>query len=99
MKRVTWTLLVLLCGLAVCEQGQAQESGGVTKNCPEATPCFPRNGCRDDYRPNPWPRQCWLPYPPYYQCVPAGDGRKKDKLTWWFLPTPRALHEAVWWRP
>jgi hypothetical protein len=24
--------------------------------------CFPRYGSPDDYCPNPYPRQCWLPY-------------------------------------
>src|SRR5579871_1487050 len=59
--------------------------------------CFPRCGCPDDYCPTPLPRQCWEPYPPFYRCVPAGDcdpgcnGRRIDRLTWWFIPTPRAL--------
>src|SRR5215471_10778323 len=35
--------------------------------------CFPRCTCPDDYCPNPYPRQCWPPYPPFYRCVPAGD--------------------------
>jgi hypothetical protein len=68
--------------------------------------CFPRCGCADDYCANPYPRQCWPPYPPFYKCVPAGDGgpglgcvAAKDKLSWWFIPTPQALREAVWWRP
>jgi len=67
--------------------------------------CFPRCGCPDDYCPNPYPRQCWPPYPPYYACVPAGDcgpahsGRSTGRLTWWFLPTPWALREAIGCRP
>jgi hypothetical protein len=68
--------------------------------------CFPRQGCPDDYCPNPFPRPCPPPYPPFYQCVPAGEcgqaagcGHDKDRLTWWFLPTPRALREAVWCQP
>jgi hypothetical protein len=68
--------------------------------------CFPRNGCPDDYCPNPYPRPCWPPYSPFCQCVPAGNcgqsgcsGRDKDRLTWWFLPTPRALREAIWCQP
>jgi hypothetical protein len=68
--------------------------------------CFPRHCCPDDYCPNPYPRQCWPPYPPNYGCVPAGScgprgcsGRAKDELTWWFIPTPRALHEALWCQP
>src|SRR5215472_5738662 len=54
--------------------------------------CFPRCGCPDDYCPNPYPRQCWMPYPPFYRCVPAGDCSRprgdregKDRLTWWFI--------------
>jgi hypothetical protein len=64
--------------------------------------CFPRCGCPDDYCPSPYPRQCWPPYPPFYQCVPAGNcahppcvGVGNEKLTWWFIPTPRALREAL----
>jgi hypothetical protein len=68
--------------------------------------CFPRCGCPDDYRVHPYPRQCWPPYLPFYRCVPASDcaaasdcGRQQDRLTWWFIPTPQALRDAVWWRP
>jgi hypothetical protein len=68
--------------------------------------CFPHCGCPDDYCPHPFPRQCWPPYPPFYQCVPAGHcghppcvGVGNEKLTWWFLPTPRALREALWCHP
>jgi hypothetical protein len=77
-----------------------------SRPCCGAQGCFPRCGCPDDYCPQPFPRQCWPPYPPFYQCVPAGDcagpgcripGR--EKLTWWFIPTPRALREAIWWQP
>src|SRR6266568_3615263 len=55
--------------------------------------CFPRNKCPDDYCPNPFPRQCWPPYPSFYRCVPAGDcsspgcrDRSTENLSWWFLP-------------
>jgi hypothetical protein len=68
--------------------------------------CFPRRGCCDDYCPHPYPRQCWPPYPPFYKCVPAGHcahppcvGVGDEKLAWWFLPTPRALREALWCQP
>jgi hypothetical protein len=68
--------------------------------------CFPRGGCPDDYCPNPYPRQCWPPYPPFYKCAPAGNcahppcvGVGNEKLTWWWIPTPRALHEALWNHP
>jgi hypothetical protein len=68
--------------------------------------CFPPNCCPDDYCPHPFPRQCWPPYPPFYQCVPEGDcarpgcgGNGTSRLTWWFLPTPRALCEAIWCHP
>jgi hypothetical protein len=68
--------------------------------------CFPGNACPDDYQPKPLPRQCWPPYPSYYRCVPAGDGTgpicgspAKDRLTWWFFPTPRALRDALWLHP
>lgn len=68
--------------------------------------CFPRSGCPDDYCPNSYPRQCWLPYPSFYKCVPAGacapsDGcaTGKDKRTWWFVPKPQAFHDAIWSQP
>ena len=77
--------------------------GGGKGCCRWAHGCFPRWGCPDDYCPNPYPRQCWPPYPPFYQCVPAGDcvhppcvGVGNEKLTWWWIPTPRALREALW---
>jgi len=67
---------------------------------------FPRRGCPDDYCAKPYPRQCWPAYLPFYRCVPAGDcvspscgGPEKEKLTWWFLPTPQALREALWCHP
>ena len=33
--------------------------------------------------------------------VPAGPpgGGGREKLTWWFIPKPRALHEAIWLGP
>lgn len=72
--------------------------------CPDWTRnCFPRCGCPDDYCPHPYPRQCWPPYAPFYQCVPAGDcgcgGHGHGSLTWWFIPTPQALHDALWMKP
>src|SRR5262249_53314169 len=80
--------------------------GAGSKCCRWTTSCFPRCGCPDDYCPNPLPRQCRPPYLPFYQCVPAGDcahppcvGVGNEKLTWWFLPTPRALREALWCQP
>jgi len=71
-----------------------------------ARDCFPRWGCPDDYCPNPYPRQCWPPYPTFYRCVSAGDcgakdgcGHANERLTWWFIPTPQALRDALWLRP
>jgi hypothetical protein len=68
--------------------------------------CFPRCGCADDYCPHPCPPPCQPPYPPFYRCVPAGDyarpgcgGHGTNNLSWWFLPTPRALREALWCQP
>jgi hypothetical protein len=65
--------------------------------------CFPRNACPDDYCPNPYPRQCWPPYPFFYRCVPAGDcagcRKRTDDLSWWFIPKPGTLREAIGWRP
>jgi hypothetical protein len=68
--------------------------------------CFPRCAGRDDYCPHPFPRPCWPPYPPFYKCVPAGNcahppctGVGNEKVAWWFVPTPRALREAVWCQP
>jgi hypothetical protein len=67
---------------------------------------FPRCGCADDYCPHPYPPPCWPPYPPFYKCVPAGEcarpgcgGQATSRLSWWFLPTPTALREALWCRP
>jgi hypothetical protein len=68
--------------------------------------CFPRGGCPDDYCANPYPRQCWLHYPSFYKCVPAG-GRTsadcydtaKENQSWWWVPTPRALRDAIWRSP
>jgi hypothetical protein len=68
--------------------------------------CFPHNSCPDDYQPKPLPRLCWPTYPSYYRCVPAGDSSGptcgspgKDRLTWWFIPTPWALRDALWLHP
>ena len=68
--------------------------------------CFPRSNCPDDYCANLLPRQCWLPYPSFYKCVPAGacarpDGcsKEKDRRSWWFVPTPQGLHDAIWAHP
>jgi len=64
--------------------------------------CFPRCGGPDDYRANPYPRQCWGPYPDFYRYVPAGIPlldqceTRRDRRTWWFLPTPAALRDALW---
>jgi hypothetical protein len=101
------------CNTAWCQQPQPQV--GIPTNTCAAGPtscasnaigihwahgCFPRCDCPDDYCPNPLPRQCWPPYPPFYRCVPAGSGSSsKDKLTWWFIPNARALREALWCQP
>ncbi len=68
--------------------------------------CFPANCCCDDYNPRPYPRSCFPAYPPWYQCVPAGDVSccpkvctTKDKRSWWFIPTCHALREALWLDP
>jgi hypothetical protein len=68
--------------------------------------CFPRCGCPDDYCPHPYPPPCPSPYPPFYLCGPAGDcghapvgSHARDRLSWWFVPTPRALADAIWCRP
>jgi hypothetical protein len=119
MKSPLAALLCLLGAVAVWAPSWAQEAAPAPASsitpCPAAAEpygchwtrdCFPRHGCPDDYCPNPFPRQCWPPYPPFYQCVPAGDcaaaghcGPGKVRLTWWFLPTPRALCEALWCQP
>ena len=77
-----------------------------SRGCGWTFGCFPRRGCPDDYCPHLYPRQCWPPYPPFYRCAPASDcaagtgcDRAADRLTWWFIPTPRALREAVWRQP
>src|SRR5947209_1858497 len=69
-----------------------------------ALSCFPCFSCPDDYCPNPYPPPCPSSYPAYYRCVPAGDcancgGPRNNTLTLWFLPTPRALREALWFQP
>ena len=63
-------------------------------------------GCPDDYCPHPFPRQYGHPTPAFYRCVPAGEcdhppcvGVGNEQLTWWWLPTPRALRDALWCRP
>jgi len=95
------------CPLPTWSEKPGCESHGSGPGCCHWTVgCFPRHGCPDDYCPNPYPRQCWPPYPPFYHCVPAGCcahppcvGVGNEKLTWWFIPTPRALREALWCRP
>jgi hypothetical protein len=95
------------CPMTTCPTKPACESRGAgTSWCRWAIGCFPRHGCPDDYCPNPYPRQCWPPYPPFYRCVPAGDcthppcvGVGYEKLTWWWLPTLRALRDALWCQP
>jgi hypothetical protein len=95
------------CPPPTCPAKPACESpAGWLGSCKWTAGCFPRCGCPDDYCPNPYPRQCWPPYLPFYRCVPAGEcahppcvGVGNEKLTWWFLPTPRALREALWCRP
>jgi hypothetical protein len=84
----------------------AESCGSGTGCCQWARSCFPRGGCCDDYCAHPYPRPCWPPYPPFYQCVPAGHcahppcvGVGNEKLTWWWVPTPRALREALWCQP
>jgi hypothetical protein len=92
---------------STCTEGPASGlHGGGGGCCHWTAGCFPRCDCPDDYCPNPYPRQCWPPYPPFYRCVPAGDcahppcvGVGNEKLTWWWIPTPRALREALWCRP
>ncbi len=86
--------------------GQACGSPGASPHGLRWTDCcFPRHGCPDDYCPHPYPRPCPLPYPPFYRCVPAGNchptysGPHTGGLAWWFVPTPRALREAIWCQP
>jgi hypothetical protein len=85
----------------VCEKPCSGPGSSHWTNC-----CYPRSGCPDDYCPNSYPRQCWLPYPSYYKCVPAGAcsrsdacAAQKDKRSWWFVPTPQALRDALWFQP
>jgi hypothetical protein len=94
-------------GLACSREGDAQRPG-CESSCLSSRGlhwtrnCFPCKSCPDDYCPNPYPRQCWPPYPPFYQCAPAGNccrDTNNDRLSWWFLPRPRALHEALWCQP
>jgi hypothetical protein len=119
MKNTAAVFLGLVVPLAVCAAGLGQAPGqGPCTVCTEGPPCaggqglhwtthcFPPNCCPDDYCPNPFPRLCWPPYPPFYRCVPAGDcggpgcaAHGQGRLTWWFLPTPRALFEALWCHP
>jgi hypothetical protein len=87
-----------------CATGES--CGGNTGCCRWTCSCFPRGGCPDDYCPHPLPRQCWPPYPPFYRCVPAGHcahppcvGVGNENLTWWWIPTPRALRDALWCKP
>ena len=96
---------VLACLLGAFVVNEMVQAGEPPRGC-QAGPCFPRSTCPDDYCPNPYPRQCRPPYPPFYRCVPAGEcahppcvGVGNEKLTWWWIPTPRALHEALWLQP
>jgi hypothetical protein len=91
-----------------CVQATGAGRPACNSSCPAhpslhwTSACFPCKSCPDDYCPHAYPRQCWLPYPPFYQCVPAGNCcgvTNNDRLTWWFLPRPRALHEALWRQP
>jgi len=79
-------------------EGTCAGSCATHSNGPQC--CFPRNSCPDDYSANPLPRQCWPEYPPFYRCVPAGDcagyNHENAKLTWWFIPKPQALRDALW---
>jgi hypothetical protein len=92
---------------AGCTRTPPGHSGGKCTDCFLWTlGCFPRGGCCDDYCPHPFPRQCWPPYPPFYRCVPAGNcahppcvGVGNEGLTWWWVPTPRALRDALWCKP
>ena len=103
MNRTSFALLVVLgVVLAAPDVVRAQQPGSVPVRHTRVAPCVSCPGCPDDYCPNPYPRQCGCGYPGFYRCVPAGEralpegqGRGKDKLTWWFIPTPRALCEAL----
>jgi hypothetical protein len=93
---------VLACLLGAFVAGESGRAGEPPCGC-QAETCFPRSTCLDDYCPSPYPRQCWPPYPAFYQCVPAGVcshppcvGVGNEKLTWWWIPTLRALREALW---
>jgi hypothetical protein len=114
MKTATLALLWLQIALVACASEPAPEPAPMlltpAKTCPSGClwtyGCFPRYGCPDNYCPNPLPRQCWPPYPPFYRCVSAGEcghppcvGVGHERLTWWFMPTPRALREALWCQP
>ncbi len=105
MKHPFAVLVYLLIALAGSAETRAQEPAPAPQGCHWTLGCFPRCGCPDDYCPHPYPRPCWPPYPPFYRCVPAGNcqpnacGRGQEKLTWWFLPTHRALREALWSHP
>jgi hypothetical protein len=88
-------------GVPACES-----SGGSPHGLHWMDRCFPRCGCPDDYCRHPYAPPCWPPYPPFYLCVPAGHcahppcvGVGNEGLTWWFIPTPRALREAIWCQP
>jgi hypothetical protein len=111
MRTALLTALCLVLGLGPIGRSVGQPPGPVPvgaacAGCPQdlrrVRDCLPRCGCPDDYCPNPLPCPCWPTYPPFYKCVPAGDGapdRHGDhgtgRLTWWFVPTPRALAEAL----
>lgn len=68
--------------------------------------CFQASCCCDDYNPHPFPCSHVSAYPPWYQCVPAGDvsccpktDSHQARRTWWFIPTRHALKEALWLIP
>jgi hypothetical protein len=90
-----------------CAPGcQAPPGAGPTTGLHWTYCCFPRQGCPDDYCPHPYPQSCRPAYPPFYECVPAGDcspsrcrEQARDGGTLWFLPTMRTLREALWCKP
>jgi hypothetical protein len=100
------TLAVFVCLFSAAVAG-AQAPAPAVEQPPSAAPgvivqdaAVPCQGCGDNSHPMPYLDSRWPPlYRPAYA---AGDwGRSpnvlgdRGRLTWWFIPTPRALVQAI----
>jgi hypothetical protein len=97
-------LAVFVCFVfAVAARAQQPEAppSAVTKSGVIQTPAV-RPGCADDNGLMPYLNKRWPAPAQLYQSEPAGNYARSPnaihdsgRLTWWFLPTPRAFREAI----